>query len=51
MSDDLTDRLLKKAEIDSQITKAIVENNKKLAEITSQIAQASQTLSNRSKDC
>jgi hemolysin D len=36
--------LQKLAEIDSQLSKAIVENNKKIAEINSQVTQAAQVL-------
>jgi HlyD family secretion protein len=42
--DQLANNNQKLAEIDSQLTKAIVENDKKLAEINSQISQAEQAI-------
>jgi hemolysin D len=40
----ISGNLQKIAEIDSQLTKAIIENNKKVAEINAQLAQAQQLL-------
>jgi hemolysin D len=40
----ISGNLQKLAEIDSQLSKAIVENNKKIAEINSQVTQAAQLL-------
>jgi HlyD family secretion protein len=44
LMDQLANNNQKLAEIDSQLTKAIVENNKKLSEISSQISQAEQAM-------